>query len=173
MSILWSAHGSDWQNNRPRITWIENGKTLNACHAIAVISYRNKIYTAKKVRTWVAKHISISTDPKAWEVGVGVVVGLVVSLHQRGDDLALLLAQPGSLRLPLRLLILPPLDQILLPLHLLICQDDWGRGRRRGDRWEEEWWERGNTASLIAFHRSLSQISWQQWSIKWVSITSW
>lgn len=76
----------------------------------------------------------VDTDPEAVEVGVGVVVGLVVCLHQRGDDLALVLAQPGSLRLPLRLLILPPLDQILLPLHLLICQDDWGRGRRRGDR---------------------------------------
>lgn len=80
----------------------------------------------------------VDTDPEAVEVGVGVVVGLVVCLHQRGDDLALLLAQPGSLRLPLRLplrlLILPPLDQIFLPLHLLICQNDWeiDRDRERG-----------------------------------------
>lgn len=74
------------------------------------------------------RYASACTDPEAAEVGVGVVVGLVVRLHQRGDDLALLVGQPGpprlTLRLTLRLLVLPPLDQVLLPLHFLICQDD-------------------------------------------------
>lgn len=73
-------------------------------------------------------HACACTDPEAAEVGVGVVVGLVMRLHQGGDDLALLVAQPWPprllLRLPLRLLVLPPLDQVLLPLHLLVRQDD-------------------------------------------------
>lgn len=70
------------------------------------------------------------TNPEAAEVRVGVVICFVVRLHQCGDDLALFVGEPGPPRLPLcfalRLLVLPPLNQVLLPLHFLICQNDWG-----------------------------------------------
>ena len=70
------------------------------------------------------------TNPEAAEVRVGIVICFVVRLHQRGDDLALFVSEPGPPRLPLcfalRLLVLPPLNQVLLPLHFLICQNDWG-----------------------------------------------
>lgn len=65
-----------------------------------------------------------STDSEFHKVGVGVIIGLVMRLHQRADDLTLLLSQPGLLRLPHRLLFLSFQDQLLLPLYLLISQND-------------------------------------------------
>lgn len=69
------------------------------------------------------------TNPKSGEVRVGVIVCLVVSVHQRGDDLTLFFRESGSpclfLCLALRLLLLPPLNQVLFPLHFLVCQNDW------------------------------------------------
>ena len=59
-----------------------------------------------------------------------------MGFHQRGDDLALFVRQPGPPGLPLGfalcLLILPSLDQVLLTLYFLICQDDCG-GQREKD----------------------------------------
>lgn len=68
--------------------------------------------------------------PETGEVGVGVVIGFVMRLHQCGDDRTLLLREAGLVRFLVRLLILPLLDQILLPLHLLIGQDNCHDERR-------------------------------------------
>lgn len=69
-----------------------------------------------------------NTNPESAEVRVGFVVCLVVGLHQSGNDLALFVSEPGPPCLPLRftlsLLIFPPLNQVLLPLNLLICEYD-------------------------------------------------
>lgn len=68
------------------------------------------------------------TNPEPAEVRVGIVVCFVVRLHQSGDDLTLLIGQPRPpgllLCFTLSLLIFPPLNQVLLPLNLLICQND-------------------------------------------------
>lgn len=64
------------------------------------------------------------TDPEAVEVGVGGIVGLVVSFHQGGNNFGLLLVQTWPHGLAGRLLLLPLHYHVLLPLDLLICQND-------------------------------------------------
>lgn len=74
-----------------------------------------------------------NTDPEAVEVGVGGIVGLVVSFHQGGNNFGLLLVQTWPHGLAGRLLFLPLHYHVLLPLDLLICQDDC-RVKRRGGK---------------------------------------
>lgn len=76
------------------------------------------------------------TNSEPAEVRVGVVVCLVVCFHQSGDDLTLFISKPGPPGLPLcftlSLLIFPPLNQVLLPLNFLICENNWRcTGRKR------------------------------------------
>lgn len=72
----------------------------------------------------------------------------MVRLHQRCDDLTLFVGEPRSPRLPLRfalgLLVLSPLNEVLLPLHFLVCQDDCVVGGGRG-------WQR-NSRSFICIY---------------------
>lgn len=72
------------------------------------------------------------THPEAGEVGIGGIVGLVVSLHQTGDDLGLLLVQTWPHRLSGCLLLFPLHYHVLLPLNLLVGQDDCKRGWNAG-----------------------------------------
>lgn len=72
------------------------------------------------------------TNPEAGEVGIGGIKGLVVSLHQTGDDTGLLLVQTWPHRLPCGLLLFPLYYHVLLPLNLLVGQDDCER------RWDGE-----------------------------------
>lgn len=68
------------------------------------------------------------TNPEAGEVRIGGIVGLVVSFHQGGDDPGLLLIQTWPHRLPGCLLLFSLQYHVLLPLNLLVCQDDCNRG---------------------------------------------
>lgn len=70
------------------------------------------------------------TDPEAVEVGVGGIVGLVVSFHQGGNNSGLLLVQTWPHGLAGRLLLLPLHYHVLLPLDLLVRQDDCGENDR-------------------------------------------
>lgn len=64
------------------------------------------------------------TNPEAREIWIGGIVGLVVSFHQAGDDPGLLIVQPRPHCLPGCLLFFPLQNHILLPLNLLICEDN-------------------------------------------------
>lgn len=68
------------------------------------------------------------TNPKAREIRIGGIVGLVVSFYQAGDDPSLLLIQSWLHRLAGCLLLLPLHYHFLFPLNLLICQYNCNRG---------------------------------------------
>lgn len=67
------------------------------------------------------------TNPEAGEVRIGGIIGLVVSFHQGGDNPGLLVIQTWPHRLPGCLLLFPLQDHVLLPLNLLVRQDDCKR----------------------------------------------
>lgn len=75
----------------------------------------------------VARERRRHTDPEAVEVGIGGIVGLVVSFHQGGNNFGLLLVQTWPHGLAGRLLLLPLHYHVLLPLDLLVRQDDCGK----------------------------------------------
>lgn len=67
------------------------------------------------------------TNPEAGEVRIGGIIGLVVSFHQGGDNPGLLVIQTWPHCLPGCLLLFPLQDHVLLPLNLLVRQDDCKR----------------------------------------------
>lgn len=64
------------------------------------------------------------TYPKLGEVGIGGVVGFVMSLKEDVDDFLLLLREFGLQALLEGFLLLALQYHLALPLNLLVCQDD-------------------------------------------------
>lgn len=73
------------------------------------------------------------TNPEAGEIRIGGIIGFVVSFHQGRDDPGLLIIQPWPHCLPGCLFLFPLQYHFLLPLNLLVCQDDCNRGWKRGN----------------------------------------